>query len=184
MGSMVRRQAGVVAVAALCLAGAGLLGVPGVGATTGTSAIRGAVFDDADRDGVRDVGETPFPDRMVELYSDERGWVGSRLTDANGNYVFEGLTDGPHTLYVRTSDWLALRNDWVPTYSDSLRYNRSVAVVGETTANLGLRRIVRSTTVGAPISSVTAANGTRFESYNDVVDARELLTAWESGTRR
>jgi len=54
---------------------------------------------------------------------------------------------------------------------------RSVHLVGTTAADFGWRPIVRSTTTGSPISSFTAPNGTRFESYDDVVAAHTVYDA-------
>jgi hypothetical protein len=147
-----------------------------------TGTISGTVFDDANRNGVRDPGETPFPG--VQLWIDKTfgGNVGYAITDADGHYTVSSLGDSGYRIWFASSDWQTLRNDWVPTTTGSLRFERTVSLVGAATADFGLRRIVRSTTPGAPVTAITGRDGLRVESYNDAVTATEIYHELQSGS--
>jgi hypothetical protein len=150
------------------------VGAPGQASATGTASIVGTMFDDANRNGTRDSGEAVFEGRQMWAFRSDGTWAAGGTTDAAGAYAIHGLEPGQYTVTPATTDWWALRADLVPTTTGSVHPGTSVVASGATTANLGIRRIVRSTTAGAPITSATAANGLLVESYNDVVSAAEL----------
>lgn len=174
-----KMKAGVAFVGLLGLLG-GAVNVPVAGAQTGT--IAGVVFDDANRNGVQDAGEAPFPGRQLWIDKATGVNAGYAVTDADGRYWLSGLDDGDYRVWFASSDWDALRNDWVPTTTGSLRFERRFPLSGTATADFGLRRIVRSTVAGSPISAVTGADGMRVESYNDAVTATELYDQLHTGS--
>ncbi len=176
------RRAGMLAIAVATLGAGATTWLPAATAATGTSTITGSVYEDANRNGVRDAGESPFSGKLIELYSSSGSWVNSVMSDAAGGYAFTGLADGTYTVAFDNTDWRSMRATWVPTTTGSLYFRRTVGVSGSATADFGLRQIVRSTTLGSPISAVTASNGARFESYDDAVDASSLLAAWQQGS--
>ena len=79
-----------------------------------TSAIGDRVWYDFDGDGVQDLGENGMPDVTVWLYSDvDRDGVidvgvdellATDVTDADGYYLFEGLSEGSYIVVVDTDD--------------------------------------------------------------------------------
>jgi hypothetical protein len=148
----------------------------------GTSSISGAVYDDANRNGVRDAGESPFANQLLLLFNASGTNVGSVQTDANGVYAFSGLADGTYTVKFSSQAWFALRSDWVPTTTGSLFYTRTVSLAGTANSDFGLRRIVRSTSLDAPQSSYAASNGLVVKSYDDVVRAQDIYNALRAGT--
>ncbi len=70
--------------------------------TTNAAKIRGKVFNDLDGDGVLDVGEVGLAGRTVYLDQSRnyRRDPGERflLTDANGDYAFDGLSQGKYVV--------------------------------------------------------------------------------------
>lgn len=66
-------------------------------ATPATDAIRGMVFLDANRDGVRGASEAGIANVSVTLYTRDRKEVARTTTDLQGEFEFSGLTPG---LYI------------------------------------------------------------------------------------
>lgn len=66
-------------------------------ATLATDAIRGMVFLDANRDGVRGASEAGIANVSVTLYTQDRKEVARTTTDLQGEFEFSGLTPG---LYI------------------------------------------------------------------------------------
>jgi len=156
--------------------------IPGAAlAATGSGTISGSVWDDANRNGRPDVGESPFAGRLLLLFDAAGSNVASAQTDGNGRYSFSALADGTYRVAFSTQDWWSLRNSWVPT-TGSLSFSRTVALSGAVVADLALRPIVRSTDSTAPISTYTAASGLVVNSYNDAVSAGELFAALSRGS--
>lgn len=153
---------------------AGVGGASVAASAAGTSSLTGSVFDDANRNGVRDPGEAPFGGRALQLVLPDGTWVAGGLTDGDGRYSLSGLADGSYVLRMGRSDWVALRGSYVPTTTDGLAFQQPVTLTGASTSDLGLRAIVRSRTLGAPISATATDAGTLVESYNDAVSADEL----------
>lgn len=175
-----RRQATVLAGVAVLALGATMLPAGEASATTGT--IAGVAFDDADRDGVRDPEEAPFAGHRIYLFDAAKTrFVAARTTDANGMYAFTDLADGTYLLEYETSTWFGLRNDWVPTTTGSLHPRQTVTTSGAP-ADFGWRRIVRSTAIDAPLSTLTAPNGLVVRSYNDAVPAEAVWSALAQAT--
>lgn len=161
----------------------GPVALPGVAsASSGASTITGAVWADADRDGVYDDGETPFAGRLLLLFNAAGTNVASAQTDANGRYAFGALPDGGYRVAFSTQCWWELRNDWVPTTTGSLSFSRTVTLSGTAVADIGLRTIVRSTEITAPVSSFTAPSGLVVKSYDDAVTASEVYAALSRGS--
>ena len=56
------------------------------------------VWDDADGDGLQDLGENGLPGIVVTLYDNMGGVLAKDTTDASGNYLFDGLFPGNYTI--------------------------------------------------------------------------------------
>lgn len=177
-----RRFMNVGAVGAAVAVALALL-VPLVPAHAAAGIIGGVAYDDADRDGVRGSGEAPFPNHRIYLFDAARTtFLATTLTDADGRYVFSGLADGAYAVDYESGSWSAMKADWVPTTTATLRPRHDVTLRSVATADFGWRRILRSTNPDAPLSSTTMPNGTVVESYNDAVTAGTIASALEEGT--
>ncbi|MCH2182476.1 MAG: hypothetical protein MK108_10765 [Mariniblastus sp.] len=60
--------------------------------------LSGAVWYDANRDGLRDVSETGIQGALVELFNEQGIKVAQQVTDVAGNYSFTGLAAGQYSL--------------------------------------------------------------------------------------
>ncbi len=60
------------------------------------AAIGDFVWIDENRDGIQDDGEPGFPDVTVNLYDCDDNFIATTQTDANGYYLFDGLTPGDY----------------------------------------------------------------------------------------
>lgn len=58
--------------------------------------VRGYVWNDADRDGVQDAGETGIRNVTVRLYDRDRRLVATARTDAEGRYELANITPGDY----------------------------------------------------------------------------------------
>lgn len=185
MGSVrsraIRRSIGAAVLATALLAG---VGVAGAEAST-TASISGVAFDDANRNRVHDAGEAPFAGRNVSVFDATTGaLVRSVATGSDGAWTAGGLAAGTYRVEVGTSDWWALRADWVPTTTGSVWFRHDAVAVAEgatVRADFGLRRITYAT---APLSIATAADGLRVESYTDALTAAQVLAVLDAGTLR
>jgi len=63
-----------------------------------SSSIAGNVYEDADGDFVRDPGEVPISNVLIELLDGNGSVFASTRTDAAGNYQFQNLRPGTYTL--------------------------------------------------------------------------------------
>jgi hypothetical protein len=170
-----RRRSGLAVALLMTLSASLVLALLPAGADATGSAITGAVFDDANRNGIQDPGEAPFSGHLLYLFDGASGqYLATGASDALGRYAFTGLSDGEYRIEYESSSWTVLRNDWVPTTTGSLYPRVFVYLTGSATADFGWRRIVRSTDLSAPVSVYTGANGLRVESFDDAVTAREL----------
>ena len=152
-------------------------------ALAGTSSITGFAYQDLNRNASLDPGEAPMSGQRLYLFNGAgTAYLGSTVTDAGGSYSFGGLTDGSYRVNYEAISWEAIRNDWVPTTTGSIRPERLVGVAGTARADFGWRPIVRSTTLGSPIFSYVGSNGLRVESYDDAVTARELYDDLMTGS--
>ncbi|WP_420631305.1 SdrD B-like domain-containing protein [Candidatus Leptofilum sp.] len=68
-----------------------------------TGTIGDIVWNDMDGDGVQDASEPGIPNVAVELYDGSGDLVATAVTDASGNYLFEGLLDDDYTIVVDPS---------------------------------------------------------------------------------
>jgi hypothetical protein len=143
--------------------------------------LSGVAFEDVDRSGSWSLTEKVLPNQELYLFAGDT-YVSGATTDAYGRYTMAGLQDGDYRVQYAAPSWWALRNDWVPTTTGSLKAVRDVRLVGDTTADFGWRPIVRSTDPDAPITSYTGPSGLKVSSYNDVVAAREIHDALALGT--
>jgi hypothetical protein len=73
---------------------------------TRPASIGGLVWDDIDADGVQDPGEVGIAGVTVRLLNGAGTQVGSTVTDADGAYVFTGLTPGAYHVEVDIPDGL------------------------------------------------------------------------------
>jgi hypothetical protein len=162
----------VVALSIVCVAA---LGVSAAAAASGS--IQGAAFQDLNRNGVRDPGESPFANEQLYLYDGDFQYLGTTYTDAAGHYEFTGLTDGVYHVHFASPSWWSLRHDWVPTTTGTLLPKLTVNLAITATADFGWRPIVRSSDIAAPFSSYTGPTGLRTYSYDDVVTAKEVYDA-------
>jgi hypothetical protein len=165
---------------ALLSAGAGLFMSAPAAATDDT--LSGAVFKDLDRNGVHDAGEEPWVGLSIQAFDATTGaYVGAATTDSAGRYAIPGLSPATYRVALSTSDWWSLRESWVLSDLSSLRMERMVTISGGSTADLPLRPIVKSTTVGEPVTRFAGPNGPVVESYNDAVRAEEIYDALARG---
>lgn len=86
------------------------------------------VFNDLDGDGVRDAGEPGLPGVTVELRQGG-ATIASVSTDANGNYLFSGLSDGIYEVFIDGAQ-TALSGYSVTTPSGAPSLTRSVTITG------------------------------------------------------
>jgi hypothetical protein len=63
---------------------------------TGTASIAGTVWKDANGDGIQDSGESLLAGFTVDLFDALSNWVGTTLTDSQGNYQFTSLAAGSY----------------------------------------------------------------------------------------
>ncbi|MEY2515294.1 MAG: hypothetical protein QOJ89_2652 [bacterium] len=138
--------------------------------------LTGVAFKDLDRSGTWAMTEELLPGQELYLFKDGT-YVTGATTDSSGRYTMAGLQDGDYRVEYAAPSWWALRDNWVPTTTGSLRAVRNVHVAGDTTADFGWRPIVRSTDPDAPISTYTGPSGLKVSSYDDAVTARELYDA-------
>lgn len=139
--------------------------------------IGGWVFQEHDRDGVFEEGETPMGGARMYLFDGAGNYLANAAADGTGWYRFGGLADGAYQVRYDPANWSNLWRDWAPSTTGSERPWVSLSLGGKARVDLGWRPIVRSTDVAAPISTFTAPNGLRIASYNDVVPAERI---WES----
>jgi hypothetical protein len=149
---------------------------------SGTSAIAGAVWQDNNRNGVRDAGEQGFAGRQINIFDSTGAYVANGVTDANGNYSVGGLAAGAYTVAWDTTDWQSLRQDWVPTTTGSLAFELPVSLQSSARADFGLRQIVRSSDLSAPITTYKASSGLVIHSYNDAVSAQVIYDMLVGGS--
>lgn len=170
-GQSVSRRARIGATVLLAAVPFALSTMPSAQAASGS--VTGAIWEDADRDGVRDAGETGLPGLGVYVMNLSTGaLVAGAATDETGGFSIP-VADGSYEVAISGGSWASLSSDWTPTTTGSLQPERVVTVSGgAVNADLGLRRIVRSTST--PMSTYTGPSGLTVEVYNDVVAARTL----------
>src|SRR4051812_48030838 len=92
----------------------GLVVAPGARAAGGT--ISGSIFQDSNRNGVQDAGETPRSGDQLYLFDGAgQTYFGTTTSDANGRYSFTGLASGSYRVEYADASWSPLRDNWVPT---------------------------------------------------------------------
>ena len=62
----------------------------------GTASVKGFVWNDADRDGLQDAGESGVRNVTVRLYDRDKKLVKTAKTDASGRYQFDGINPGDY----------------------------------------------------------------------------------------
>ncbi|MDF8265624.1 hypothetical protein [Luteipulveratus flavus] len=101
---MVHRRVSGTLAAALLVVGLGSAAVPSAHAAAGTT-VTGVVFQDADRDGVRDVGERPASGAEV-TFTQGMPIVIQVRADSAGRFTATLPWSGPVSMVVRGGDWL------------------------------------------------------------------------------
>ena len=173
------RKVAALVLAVAALSASGLQAQRASAATPGT--ISGVAFQDLNRDGVRDADEAPYENHRIYLLDGATGaYLANTLTDATGRYAFSGLSGTSYRVEYEGSSWQSIRQDWVPTTTGSIYPRRTVAPGSN--VDFGWRPIVRSTTLGSPISTVVGPSGVRVESYDDAVTAQEIHDRLVSGS--
>lgn len=144
-------------------------------AEAATSSLSGAVFQDSNRDGIRQSSEVPFagPHRL-HLFDRAGKAVAAVDTDGDGRFSFGAVADGTYEIGYSTSSWYGIRDSWVPTTTGNLWPRQKVVVSGNTTVDIGWRPLVTSTDTSAPITEHTGPSGLKVQSFNDAVSARHL----------
>lgn len=160
---------------------AGVAAWPGPSAAAGSASVSGVAYQDANRNGVRDEGEAPFGGHQLYLIAGAT-LVDTVSTAADGSYTFSGVGPGEYVVRYASSPWRSIRDQWVPTTTGTVWPEVRVAVTDAATVDFGWRPIVASSTLGAPISSVTAEDGLRVDSYTDAVHAGDILAALRAGS--
>jgi hypothetical protein len=112
--------------------------------------------------------------QAIELRGATGNLIATRLTDAAGGYSFLGLTAGTYQVGFTNDAWRALRLDWVPTTTGTLKARFTSLVQGPTVLDFGWRPMVRSTQIYAPMASYTGPSGLQVEAYNDAVLPEEI----------
>lgn len=171
-------------VAATIVAGtvATYIGISPAAEASGTGTVTGTIFNDANRNGVLDAGETGFSGLFVDLTNSTGSVSLSTTTDSSGAFSFAGLADGTYQVFMDPQSWNGMSNGWTPTTTGSLKPSVSVSLTGSATVPMGLRAIVRSTTKTSPISSYVGPNGLTVNSYDDVVTAKQVFDDLMTGT--
>lgn len=172
-----RRAGGIALVAALGLS----VSAPTPSEAT-TSSLTIDLFQDLDRDGVRDAGESGWAERVLYVMTPAGSFVKGAVTDASGRATVTGLATSTYEVRLSDSDWGGLARDWTPTTTGSYLPRKTVDLSKTTSAPLGLRPVSWSTTLGSPIDSAVGASGVTVEVYNDAVSAASVVALLESGT--
>jgi hypothetical protein len=154
---------------------------PGPSAAAASASVSGVAYQDANRNGVRDEGEVPFGGHQLYLIAGATV-VDTVSTGSDGSYTFSGIGPGDYVVRYASSAWRSIRDQWVPTTTGTVWPEVRVTVTDAATVDFGWRSIVTSSTLGAPISSVTAVDGLRVDSYTDAVAAVDILAALRAGS--
>jgi hypothetical protein len=148
-----------------------------------TSTISGYAFEDTNRNGVMDAGEAPRAnDQLYLLTVDASKFLGTVLTDTQGHYVIEGLTDGSYLVMYEPSTWGAIKYEKVPTTTGSILPRITVNVLGQATANFGWRPITYSSDITKPISTYKTPNGLTIQSYTDALSGQDIAAELSKGS--
>ena len=140
--------------------------------------VGGFVFQESDRDGVFETAEQPLGGLYVYLYDSSGAFVRNALTDAAGWYRFSGLPDGTYRVELAPISWNPLKRDWVADTTGTIFPRTLVSLTGSARADLGTRRIVRSTDAGAPISTTWARTGSLSRATTTPSRRRRSTTGW------
>jgi hypothetical protein len=157
-----------------------LLAVPAAAASAST--MSGRAFDDPGRSGVYQAGDTALANQQIYLFDGSGSYVGQAYTAADGTYSFTNLADGAYQVTYASPSWWALRANWVPDTTGSVRPVVNVQLTGSAEVDFGWRAIARSTNLAAPISEVVGPNGLTVESYDDVISAQTIYDTLMTGT--
>jgi hypothetical protein len=93
------------------------------------SEIYGLVWFDSNADGIVDPGENGIPGVPVFLFSCSGAFVQSTLTDLNGEYFFDNLSDGSYKVFFNKS---GLQSNYSFTYFDAPGIDNNAASNGFT----------------------------------------------------
>ena len=156
--------------------------VPALPASATTGSISGAVFEDANRNGVRDAGEPVWAGELLILLDAAGSYLANARTGSDGRFAFDGLAAGRYRVEYAADHWWPIRDTWAPTTTPTLRPEQDIEVSGNASALFGWRRLTKSTDVFAPIDEYVGSTGLRVQVYNDAVPARDIHDALLRGT--
>ena len=147
--------------------------------TTGT--ISGRTFEDMNRNGVFDSGDSVLANQHIYLIDGTgQTYLGQAFSDASGNFAFTGLADASYLVEYAGDSATALQENWVPTTTGSLHPKVLVNLAGNASVNFGWRPIVRSTS--GPLSSYTAPDGLVVNVYDDAANAQSVYQTLMTGS--
>lgn len=147
-----------------------------------TSTISGSIFKDLNRDGLMQSDEPALGGQLVYLLDSAGNRVATGGSDATGRYSFSGVPAGDYVIEYDTGQWWELREQWVPTTTNSLFPRVGLRVDSSpVTVDFGWRQILRSLDLNAPLSAYDGPNGIRTESFNDAVTARQVYDTLVQG---
>lgn len=147
-----------------------------------TGTIGGYTYQDPNRDGTYESGETPLTNQHLDLYDASGTCVSNTYSDSNGWYQFTGLASGTYTVRFAPDSWWSLWQAWVPDTTGTVYPSATVSLTGTGRLDVGWRQIVRSTAAAVPISSYSGSNGLVVRSYDDAVAASTIYGNLLNGT--
>jgi hypothetical protein len=151
-------------------------------AITASGTIAGTVFQDLNRSGAEEVGESAIAGMRLYLFDGNGAYLATTLSDTGGHYTFGGLADGAYRVEFDSPSWWSLRDAWVPTTTGGALFpRRTVSLSTAAVADFGFRPIVRSTDLAAPIATFTGPSGLVVRSYDDVVSPEDVHASVVAG---
>lgn len=110
-----------------------------------TASISGTKFNDLNHNGIRDSGEPGSPDWTITLTEQGRELSISKVTDKDGNYIFESLQPGNYAVEE------VLKEGWRQTMSEGGTYNVVLNGADVTGKDFGNFDINGPMVVGEPV---------------------------------
>lgn len=143
-------------------------------AAAGTAMIVGTAFEDGNRNGILDAGETPWSGQQIYLFDASGRNIAVSWTDSSGAYAFGDLANGEYRVAYASPSWSPLKMDWTPTTTGTWRPTSTIQLMSSARVDFGWRRIVRSSDLQHPIAIYKAATGLTVQLYNDAVSPVEV----------
>lgn len=98
-------------------------------AQDGGGELDGMVFEDKNKDGIRDAGEIGRSGIVVDVLDSEGQFIARVVTDADGRYGFEGLVPGVYFLRFEFSPGFAVRSKGIEVGGEQVVFT-PVPVIG------------------------------------------------------